>query len=581
MTDSSKPSSTKPLRSQKSYGGTSKDSFIHRSWMKSQGLPDDAFDGRPIIGICNTWSELTPCNAHLREIAESVKNGVWEAGGVPLEFPVMSLGETQMRPTAMLYRNLLSMDVEESLCGNPLDGVVLLGGCDKTTPGQLLGAASVDLPTMVISSGPMLNGKYRGTDIGSGTDVWKFSEAVRAGNMTSAEFMSAERGMSRTPGTCMTMGSASTVACLVEAMGLSMPYNATIPAVDAQRKTMSHLTGRRIVDLVKEDITLSQLVTRESFENAIKVLSAIGGSTNAVIHLLALAGRLEIDLSLEDFDKFGAGIPLLTDIQPSGRFLVEDFHYAGGLPVVLNHIREHLHLDVPTVSGATLGEMIDGAECYNSKVIRTMGNAVKPDSGIWVLQGNLCPDCAVMKPSAASPELFQHKSKAMVFDSIEDYKARIDSADLEVDKNTILVLRGCGPKGYPGMPEVGNMALPEKLLQQGVEDMLRISDARMSGTAFGSVILHVAPEANAGGNLALVKTGDIIEFDGLGRRLNLLVSDEELAVRRKEWEANKPESPYQRGYYKLYVDHVMQADKGADMDFLVGKSSHVVDRESH
>jgi len=581
MTDSSKPSSTKPLRSQKSYGGTSKDSFIHRSWMKSQGLPDDAFDGRPIIGICNTWSELTPCNAHLREIAESVKNGVWEAGGVPLEFPVMSLGETQMRPTAMLYRNLLSMDVEESLRGNPLDGVVLLGGCDKTTPGKLLGAASVDLPTMVISSGPMLNGKYRGTDIGSGTDVWKFSEAVRAGNMTRAEFMSAERGMSRTPGTCMTMGSASTVACLVEAMGLSMPYNATIPAVDAQRKTMSHLTGRRIVDLVKEDITLSQLVTRESFENAIKVLSAIGGSTNAVIHLLALAGRLEIDLSLEDFDKFGAGIPLLTDIQPSGRFLMEDFHYAGGLPVVLNHIREHLHLDVPTVSGATLGEMIDGAECYNSKVIRTMGNAVKPDSGIWVLQGNLCPDGAVMKPSAASPELFQHKSKAMVFDSIEDYKARIDSADLEVDKNTILVLRGCGPKGYPGMPEVGNMALPEKLLQQGVEDMLRISDARMSGTAFGSVILHVAPEANAGGNLALVKTGDIIEFDGLGRRLNLLVSDEELAVRRKEWEANKPESPYQRGYYKLYVDHVMQADKGADMDFLVGKSSHVVDRESH
>ena len=581
MTDSSKPSSTKPLRSQKSYGGTSKDSFIHRSWMKSQGLPDDAFDGRPIIGICNTWSELTPCNAHLREIAESVKNGVWEAGGVPLEFPVMSLGETQMRPTAMLYRNLLSMDVEESLRGNPLDGVVLLGGCDKTTPGQLLGAASVDLPTMVISSGPMLNGKYRGTDIGSGTDVWKFSEAVRAGNMTRAEFMSAERGMSITPGTCMTMGSASTVACLVEAMGLSMPYNATIPAVDAQRKTMSHLTGRRIVDLVKEDITLSQLVTRESFENAIKVLSAIGGSTNAVIHLLALAGRLEIDLSLEDFDKFGAGIPLLTDIQPSGRFLIEDFHYAGGLPVVLNHIREHLHLDVPTVSGATLGEMIDGAECYNSKVIRTMGNAVKPDSGIWVLQGNLCPDGAVMKPSAASPELFQHKSKAMVFDSIEDYKARIDSADLEVDKNTILVLRGCGPKGYPGMPEVGNMALPEKLLQQGVEDMLRISDARMSGTAFGSVILHVAPEANAGGNLALVKTGDIIEFDGLGRRLNLLVSDEELAVRRKEWEANKPESPYQRGYYKLYVDHVMQADKGADMDFLVGKSSHVVDRESH
>lgn len=581
MTDSGKPSGKKPLRSQKSYGGTGRDSFIHRSWMKSQGLPDEAFDGRPVIGICNTWSELTPCNAHLREIAESVKKGVWEAGGVPLEFPVMSLGETQMRPTAMLYRNLLSMDVEESLRGNPLDGVVLLGGCDKTTPGQLLGAASVDLPAMVVSSGPMLNGKYRGSDIGSGTDVWKFSEAVRAGNMTMAEFMDAERGMSRSPGTCMTMGSASTMACLVEAMGLSMPYNATIPAMDAQRKTMSHLTGRRIVGLVKQDVALSQLVSRESFENAIKVLSAIGGSTNAVIHLLALAGRLEIDLSLEDFDRLGAGIPLLADIQPSGRFLMEDFHYAGGLPVVLNRIRGHLHLDLPTVAGATLGEVIDGAECHNPEVIREMDNAVKPDSGIWVLRGNLCPDGAVMKPGAASPELFRHKAPAMVFDSIEDYKARIDSADLDVDKNTILVLRGCGPKGYPGMPEVGNMALPAKLLRKGVDDMLRISDARMSGTAFGSVVLHVAPEADAGGNLALVKTGDVIEFDGPARSLNLLVSDEELAERRADWEAGRPRPPHRRGYYKLYVDHVMQADKGADMDFLVGKSGNVVDRESH
>ena len=586
MTDNSKQSnkknaSVKPLRSQKSYGGTSKDSFIHRSWMKSQGLPDEAFDGRPVIGICNTWSELTPCNAHLRDIADSVKNGVWEAGGVPLEFPVMSLGETQMRPTAMLYRNLLSMDVEESLRGNPLDGVVLLGGCDKTTPGQLLGAASVDLPTMVISSGPMLNGKYRGKDIGSGTDVWKFSEAVRAGHMSTAEFMNAERGMSRSPGTCMTMGSASTIACLVETLGLSLPYNATIPAVDAQRKTLSHLTGRRIVELVKENITLSQLLTRESFENAIKVLAAIGGSTNAVIHLLALAGRLEIDLSLKDFDILGRGIPLLTDIQPSGRFLMEDFHYAGGLPVVLKNIRDYLHLDVMTVTGATLGETIMDAECYNKEVIRELDKAVKPDSGIWVLQGNLCPDGALMKPSAASPKLFKHTARAMVFDSIEDYKARIDNADLDVDENSILVLRGCGPKGYPGMPEVGNMALPEKLLQQGVQDMLRISDARMSGTACGSVILHVAPEANAGGNLALIQTGDTIEFDGPARRLTLLVSDEELAQRRKVWEENKPQSPYKRGYYKLYVDHVMQADKGADMDFLVGKSSNVVDRESH
>jgi len=569
------------LRSQKSYGGSSKDSFIHRSWMKSQGLPDEAFDGRPVIGICNTWSELTPCNAHLRDIAESVKKGVWEAGGVPLEFPAMSLGETQMRPTAMLFRNLLAMEVEESIRGNPIDGVVLLGGCDKTTPGQLMGAASVDLPTMVISSGPMLNGKHRGKDIGSGTDVWRFSEAVRAGEMTTQEFMNAERGMSRGPGTCMTMGSASTMACLVEAMGMSLAYNATIPAVDAQRKLLAHHTGRHIVRMVKENQTISQVLTKEKFENAIAVLAAIGGSTNAVIHLLALAGRLGVELNIVDFDRLSAEIPLLVDVQPSGKYLMEDFHYAGGMPVVMQQLKERMHLNELTVSGGSLQESVDQAECFNHDVIRTMESPVKDNAGIWVLKGNLCPNTAIMKPSAASESLYQHTGRAVVFSSIEDYKARIDTDDLDIDKDCVMVLQGCGPKGYPGMPEVGNMALPEKLLKQGVRDMLRISDARMSGTAFGSVILHVSPEAKAGGPIALVETGDMIKFDGFARTLDLLISNDELEERRQKWLNSLPESTYKRGYYKLYIDHVMQADKGADLDFLVGASGNVVDRESH
>ena len=571
----------KKPRSQKSYGGTSKDSFIHRSWMKSQGLPDEAFDGRPVIGICNTWSELTPCNAHLRDIAESVKKGVWEAGGLPLEFPAMSLGETQMRPTAMLFRNLLAMEVEESIRGNPIDGVVLLGGCDKTTPGQLMGAASVDLPTMVISSGPMLNGKHCGSDIGSGTDVWKFSEAVRAGEMSTQEFMAAERGMSRSPGTCMTMGSASTMACIVEAMGMALPYNATIPAVDARRKLLAHHTGRHMVRLVKEDVTISKILTRKKFENAIAVLAAIGGSTNAVIHLLALAGRLGIELSMEDIDRYSSNIPLLVDVQPSGKFLMEDFHYAGGMPIVMKHMAEKMHLDEETVSGSLLQHAADLAECYQAEVIRTLDKPVKENAGIWVLKGNLCPGTAIMKPSAASEHLYQHTGKAVVFSSIEDFKARIDSDDLEVDETSVLVLQGCGPKGYPGMPEVGNMALPQKLLKKGVKDMLRISDARMSGTAFGSVILHVSPEAQADGPIALLKTGDTIVFDGFERSLNVLLSDEELADRKQQWLKQKPASPYKRGYYKLYIDHVMQADQGADLDFLVGSSGHVVDRESH
>ncbi len=569
------------LRSRQAYGKRDKDGFIHRSWMKSQGLPDDVFDGRPVIGICNTWSEITPCNAHLRDIAESVKKGVWEAGGLPLEFPVTSLGETQMRPTAMLFRNLVAMDVEESLRGNPIDGVVLLGGCDKTTPAQLMGAASVDLPAMVISSGPMLNGKYKGKDIGSGTDVWKFSEDVRAGTMSMTSFMEAEAGMSRSPGTCMTMGSASTMACLVEAMGLSLPYNATIPAVDARRKALAHMTGRRIVELVQQGLKLSDFLTREAVENAIQIHAAIGGSTNAVLHLLAIAGRLGMPLSLDDFDQLSKDIPLLANIQPSGAYLMEDFHYAGGVPYLLKVLHPFLHLSVETVTGESLGSIAERSECYNDDVLRTFENPVKAQSGTWVLRGNLCPNGAIIKPSAASDDLLVHRARAVVFESIEDMKARIDSPELDVDENSILVLKGCGPKGYPGMPEVGNMPLPQKLLQKGVRDMIRISDARMSGTAFGTVILHVSPEAEAGGALAVVQNGDEIEFNGPLRTLNLLISDQELEKRLQEWGGPATGNKYSRGYYKLYIDHVLQADQGCDLDFLTGGSGCEVERESH
>jgi dehydratase ilvD1 len=571
----------KPLRSVRSYGPKNKDGFIHRSWMKSQGFPADVFDGRPVIGICNTWSELTPCNAGLRDIAEHVKRGVWEAGGLPLEFPAMSLGETQMRPTAMLFRNLLAMEVEESIRGNPIDAVVLLGGCDKTTPGQVMGAASVDLPTMVVSTGPMLNGKFRGREIGSGTDVWKFSEAVRADKMSLDDFMSAESGMSRTPGTCMTMGSASTMACLMEAMGLALPFNATAPAVDARRRRNAHETGRLIVGMAREDVRISTIMTRDAFENAIRVLAAIGGSTNAVLHLLAFAGRLGVPLELSDFDRLSADVPLLVDLQPSGRFLMEDLHYAGGLPAVMKELAPLLRLGAGTVWGQPIGESFAAAECFNHEVVRPLANPVSPASGIWVLKGNLCPNGAVIKPSAASPALFKHSGKAVVFESIEDLRARIDDPDLEVDENSVLVLKGCGPKGYPGMPEVGNMPLPRKLLERGVRDMLRISDARMSGTAFGTVVLHVAPEADAGGPLALVQNGDEILLDGPARRLELLVTAEELAARAAVWQQGKLPSKYSRGYYRLYVDHVLQADRGCDLDFLTGSSGSTVERESH
>lgn len=564
-------------RSQNWYGKLDKDGFIHRSWMKNQGFPDHAFDGRPIIGICNTWSELTPCNSGLRTLAEGVKRGVWEAGGFPVEFPVMSLGETQMKPTAMLFRNLLAMDVEESIRAYGIDGVVLLGGCDKTTPGQLMGAASVDLPTIVVSSGPMLNGKFKGKDIGSGTDVWKFSEDVRAGEMTLQDFMGAESGMSRSAGVCMTMGTASTMASLVEAMGLSLPTNAALPAVDARRMALAHLTGKRIVEMVDEDLKLSKVLTKANFENAILANAAVGGSTNAVVHLLALAGRAEIDLTLKDFE-IGGEIPLLVNCMPSGKYLMEDFCYAGGVPAVLAQLRDKLR-PAFTVMGKDISSYFDGAEIYNDDVIRPIDNPVKPAAGLRVLRGNLAPGGAIIKPSAASDHLLEHEGTAYVFENIEDMKANIDRPDLPVDENTILVLKGCGPKGYPGMPEVGNMPIPQVLVKKGVRDMVRVSDGRMSGTAFGTVVLHVTPESNAGGTLGLVKTGDRIQLSAKNGILELLVSDAELQKRREAWTPEEPH--YSRGYAKLYIDHVLQADRGADLDFLVGKDTRLVTRESH
>ncbi len=566
------------LRSQDWFGKQDKDGFLHRSWLKNQGYPDDLFDGRPVIGICNTWSELTPCNGHFRELAEFVKRGVYEAGGFPLEFPVMSLGETQLKPTAMLFRNLASMDVEESIRGNPIDGVVLLMGCDKTTPSLLMGAASCDLPTIGVSGGPMLSGRFRGKQLGSGTGVWQMSEDVRAGKMSKEEFTAAESCMHRSKGHCMTMGTASTMASMVEALGVSLPGNAAIPAVDAQRYRLAQLSGRRIVEMVKEDLVLSKILTRKAFENAIKANAAIGGSTNSVVHLLAIAGRLGVKLELSDWDKLGSELPCLLNLQPSGQHLMEDFYYAGGLPAVLREIAHELHADALTANGKTMGENVADAPCWNRDVIKEFTQPFKANAGIAILRGNLAPDGAVIKPSAATPKLLKHRGPAVVFESIEDFKAKIDDESLAIDENSIMVLKGCGPKGYPGMAEVGNMPLPPKVLRKGITDMVRISDARMSGTAYGTVVLHVAPEAAAGGPLALVRTGDIIELDVAARRLHLDVSDAELAQRRASWQA--PESP-KRGYYKLYVEHVQQADKGADLDFLVGGSGTTVTRDSH
>jgi L-arabonate dehydrase len=567
------------LRSSAWFGLRNRDGFIHRSWMKNQGLPDHLFDGRPVIGICNTWSELTPCNAHFRRIADYVKRGVYEAGGFPLEFPVMSLGETLMRPTTMLFRNLVSMDVEESIRANPIDGVVLLAGCDKTTPALLMGAASCDLPALMISGGPMLNGKFRGRDIGSGTDVWKFSEDVRSGAMPLCDFFDAEACMSRSSGHCMTMGTASTMACVVESLGMGMPMNAAIPAVDSRRYALAHNAGRRIVDMVKEDLRMSKILTRKAFENAIRVVGAIGGSTNAVIHLLAIAGRIGVEVSLKDWDALGRNVPCLLNLMPSGKYLMEDFYYAGGLPAIIRELGDLIHRDALTVNGRTIGENVSEAPCYNADVITPASNPLRANSGIAVLHGNLCPNGAVLKPSAATPELMKHSGRAVVFENIEHFYERIDDPNLDVDERSVLVLKNCGPRGYPGMPEVGNMPLPPKILKKGITDMVRISDARMSGTAFGTVVLHVSPEAAAGGVLAVVEEGDIIDLDVNSRRLHLNVSDAEIQRRLSAWKAPKP--VFERGYYKLYFDHVMQADRGADLDFLPGGSGAAVPRDSH
>jgi L-arabonate dehydrase len=555
--------------------------FIYRSWMKNRGVPQDQFDGRPVIGICNTYSELVPCNSHFRVLAEQVKAGVLEAGGFPLEFPVMSLGETLLRPTAMLYRNLASMDVEESLRGNPLDGVVLLFGCDKTTPALLMGAASVDLPTIGVSGGPMLSGKYRGTDIGSGTNVWSMSEDLRAGNISLDEFHEAESCMHRSHGHCMTMGTASTMASMVESLGVGMPGNAAIPAVDARRNLVARAAGRRIVDMVKEKLTLSKILTKEAFENAIRACAAIGGSTNAVIHLIAIARRMGVDLSLEDWDRVGRGVHCLVNLMPSGKYLMEDFYYAGGLPAVLRELGENdqLHKNALTVNGNSIWENNKDAPCWNRDVVFPFKKPFKKDTGIAVLRGNLCPDGAIVKPSAATPKLLRHKGRAVVFENIEDFHTRIDDPKLDIDESCVMVLKNCGPKGYPGMAEVGNMPLPPKLLKKGVTDMVRISDARMSGTAYGTVILHICPEAAAGGALALVQNGDEIELDVAKRKLSLLVSEDELTKRKKAWKA--PKEPLERGYWKLYTDHVLQASDGADLDFLVGKSGAFVPRDNH
>ncbi len=577
MGEGSKPrKKASELRSQQWFGRQDRDGFAYRSWVKGKGVPDDQFDGRPVIGICNTFSELTPCNSHFRTLAEQVKIGVYEAGGFPLEFPVMSLGETLLRPTAMLYRKLASMDVEESIRGNPIDGVVLLMGCDKTTPSLVMGAASCDLPTIGVSGGPMLNGKWRGTELGSGTGLWSMSEQVRAGTLKIEQFFDSESCMHRSHGHCMTMGTASTMACMVEALGLGLPGNAAYPAVDGRRNVLARMAGRRIVDMVHEDQRLSTVLTRAAFENAIVTLAAIGGSTNAVIHLIAMAGRLGVPLNIDDFDRLASELPCLVNLQPSGKHLMEDFCYAGGLPVVLKEIASLLHLDAVTANGRTVGDNLDDAENFNVEVIKPFDAPFKAHAGIAVLRGNLAPRGAIIKPSAATPSLMVHRGRAVVFDTIEEFHARIDDETLDIDETCVMVLRNCGPKGYPGMAEVGNMPLPPKVLRKGITDMIRISDARMSGTAYGTVVLHTTPEAADGGPLAAVRTGDYIELDVPRRRLHLDITDAELASRLADWK--RPPPPLASGYWKLYVDHVLQADEGADLDFLVGRRGAFVPR---
>jgi dihydroxy-acid dehydratase len=574
--------SRKRLRSASWFGTNDKNGFMYRSWMKSLGLPDHEFDGRPVIGICNTWSELTPCNAHFRQLAESVRRGVLEAGGLPVEFPVFSNGESNLRPTAMLTRNLASMDVEESIRGNPIDGVVLLTGCDKTTPALLMGAASCDVPAIVVTGGPKLNGKHRGSDVGSGTIVWKMHEQLRSGEISLHEFLSAESSMSRSTGTCNTMGTASTMACVAESLGVSLPHNAAIPAVDSRRYVLAQLSGIRIVEMTNEDLRLSEILTRKAFINAIRATAAIGGSTNAVIHLKAIAQRIGVELNLDDWATFGRDVPTIVDLQPSGRYLMEDFYYAGGLPAVLRQLGEHglLERDAVTVNGRTIWDNVREAPCHNPEVIRGFDKALVASGGICILRGNLAPRGAVLKPSAATGALMTHRGRAVVFDGIDDYHSRIDDEALDIDETCIMVLKNCGPKGYPGMAEVGNMGLPAKLLRRGVTDMVRISDARMSGTAFGTVVLHVAPEAMELGPLAIVENGDEIVLDAPQGLLRLELSDEEIAQRLEQKRINHSQ-PRTGGYLELYRDHVLQADEGCDFDFLIGCRGADVPAHSH
>ena len=579
----------KKLKSTDWFGKSDKMGFVHRSWLRNQGYPDDYFKGKPVIGICNTWSELTPCNGHLRDFAEIVKRGVVEAGGFPLEFPVTSLGETLMRPTTMLFRNLASMDVEETIRANPIDGVVLLTGCDKTTPSTLMGACSVDLPTIVVPGGPMLNGRFRGECIGSGSFNWLHKEKQLVENYSEKDIHEVEVGAARSAGHCMTMGTASTMACMVESLGLTLPGAAAIPAVDSRKKVLAQLSGRRIVEMVKEDLKLSKILTRKAFENSIVINAAIGGSTNFIIHLLAIAGRIGVELKLEDFDTIGSRIPLLVNLKPSGKYLMEDFYYAGGLPVVIKEMKQYLHNDSITVNarpndgsvgrGKTIGENNVNPSCYNEDVITTIDKPLQQHAGIAVLKGNLCENGAIIKPSAATKSLMKHRGKAVVFETMEDYHARIDDPDLDIDENSVIVLKGVGPVGYPGMPEVGNVDLPMKLLQKGIKDIVRISDGRMSGTAAGTVVLHVSPESAIGGTLALVQNGDMIEIDVEKRKLHLDVSDDELKKRKAAWKAPKPMA--ERGYVKFYIEHVQQAHLGADLDILRGSSGSEVTRDLH
>ena len=569
------------LRSQEWYSGTSRDTIYHRGWMKNQGHPHDLFDGRPIIGILNTWSDLTPCNGHLRELSEKVKAGIWEAGGFPVEVPVFSASENTFRPTAMMFRNLAALSIEEQMRGQPIDGAVLLVGCDKTTPSLLMAAASTDLPAIVVTGGPMLNGYFRGERVGSGTHLWKFSEAVKAGEMTQDEFLEAEESMSRSSGSCNTMGTASTMASMAEALGMALSGNAAIPGVDSRRRVIAQLSGRRIVQMVKDDLKPSDIMTRKAFENAIRTNGAIGGSTNAVVHLLAIAGRVGVDLTLDDWDRCGRDVATIVNLMPSGKYLMEEFFYAGGLPVVLKRLGEggQLNKDALTVSGETIWDEVKDVRNWNEDVILPLDRALTPQGGIAVLRGNLAPKGAVLKPSAASPNLMKHRGRAVVFEDIDDYKARISDDALDIDETCIMVLKNCGPKGYPGMAEVGNMGLPPKILKKGIQDMIRISDARMSGTAYGTVILHTSPEAAAGGPLAVVRSGDMIEVDVEARRLHLDISDAELADRLANWQPSHERA--ESGYAWLHQTHVMGADTGADLDFLKGCRGSPVGKDAH